>query len=106
MTQAPKWNWNSDGVKPADTSKNIPYPGPSQKALPKILSKAKPQAKQLPLQTQKIPKQAQQLPKTLGSFKKGGKVKKTGVYRLHKGERVLSKNQFKKTMDKVFHGKA
>lgn len=24
----------------------------------------------------------------LGSFKKGGKVKKTGLYKLHKGERV------------------
>lgn len=24
-----------------------------------------------------------------GSFRKGGKVKKTGVYRLHKGERVV-----------------
>lgn len=26
----------------------------------------------------------------LGSFKKGGKVKKTGNYKLHKGERVIS----------------
>lgn len=26
----------------------------------------------------------------LGSFKKGGKVKKTGVYKLHKGERVMA----------------
>lgn len=26
----------------------------------------------------------------LGSFKKGGKVKKTGVYKLHKGEEVLN----------------
>jgi hypothetical protein len=25
----------------------------------------------------------------LGSFKKGGKVKKTGIYKLHKGERIL-----------------
>jgi hypothetical protein len=25
----------------------------------------------------------------LGSFKKGGKVKKTGLYKLHKGERVM-----------------
>jgi hypothetical protein len=25
----------------------------------------------------------------LGSFKKGGKVKKTGNYRLHRGERVV-----------------
>jgi hypothetical protein len=26
----------------------------------------------------------------LGSFKKGGKVKKTGKYKLHKGEKVIS----------------
>lgn len=25
----------------------------------------------------------------LGSFKKGGKVKKTGLYKLHKGEKVI-----------------
>lgn len=28
-----------------------------------------------------------------GSFKKGGKVKKTGVYKLHKGEEVLTKKK-------------
>ena len=27
--------------------------------------------------------------RVMGSFKKGGKVKKTGVYKLHKGERVM-----------------
>ena len=31
--------------------------------------------------------------KPLGSFKKGGHVKKTGVYKLHKGERVLNRRQ-------------
>lgn len=29
--------------------------------------------------------------KVLGSYKKGGKVKKTGLYKLHKGEKVLKK---------------
>lgn len=29
----------------------------------------------------------------LGSFKKGGKVKKTGIYKLHKGEEVLNKKE-------------
>jgi hypothetical protein len=29
----------------------------------------------------------------LGSFKKGGKVKKTGKYKLHKGEKVMSVKQ-------------
>lgn len=34
--------------------------------------------------------------KPIGSYKKGGKVKKTGVYRLHKKERVLNPKQAKK----------
>ncbi len=34
-------------------------------------------------------------PMPLGSFKKGGKVKKTGTYKLHAGERVLNKKQAK-----------
>lgn len=29
----------------------------------------------------------------LGSFKKGGKVKKTGAYKLHKGEEVLNRKE-------------
>lgn len=33
--------------------------------------------------------------KVQGSYKKGGKVKKTGIYKLHKGERVLNKKQSK-----------
>lgn len=37
----------------------------------------------------------------LGSFKKGGKVKKTGVYKLHKGERVLNKEQAQAAEDRV-----
>lgn len=32
----------------------------------------------------------------LGSFKKGGKVKKTGLYKLHKGEKVVRKGKKKK----------
>jgi hypothetical protein len=35
-------------------------------------------------------------PKPDGSFRKGGKVKKTGVYKLHKGERVKTPDQTKK----------
>jgi hypothetical protein len=34
--------------------------------------------------------------KPLGSFKKGGKVKKTGIYKLHAKERVLNAKQAKK----------
>jgi len=33
---------------------------------------------------------------TLGSYKKGGKVRKTGKYKLHAGERVLTKRQARK----------
>jgi hypothetical protein len=33
-----------------------------------------------------------------GSFKRGGKVRKTGMARVHKGERVLTKKQNKKYM--------
>lgn len=32
-----------------------------------------------------------------GSLKKGGKIKKTGIYRLHKGEKVLNSKQAKKS---------
>jgi hypothetical protein len=32
----------------------------------------------------------------MGSYKKGGKVKKTGAYKLHKNERVLNAKQTKK----------
>jgi hypothetical protein len=31
-----------------------------------------------------------------GGFKRGGKVKKTGIAKVHKGERVLTKKQAKK----------
>jgi hypothetical protein len=53
-----------------------------------------------PLQGQQMIGQAQpKLPtqgiKPLGSFKKGGTVKKTGVYKLHKGEKVLTKDKAK-----------
>jgi hypothetical protein len=36
----------------------------------------------------------------LASMRKGGRVKKTGVYRLHKGERVLNKRQAGRTKKK------
>jgi hypothetical protein len=42
--------------------------------------------------------------KVLGSFKKGGKVKKTGLYKLHEGEEVMSKDDVKKkNEEKVGH---
>lgn len=36
---------------------------------------------------------------SLGSFKKGGKVKKTGLYKLHAGEVVLPAKKSHKTLD-------
>lgn len=38
--------------------------------------------------------------KVMGSFKKGGKVKKTGVYKLHAKERVLNSKQTAKMESK------
>jgi hypothetical protein len=38
--------------------------------------------------------------KLQGSFKKGGLVKKTGAYKLHKGEKVIPKNKVKKLKKK------
>ena len=35
-------------------------------------------------------------PRTVASLKRGGKVKKTGIAKVHKGERVLTKAQAKK----------
>jgi hypothetical protein len=39
------------------------------------------------------------------SFKKGGKVKKTGLAKLHEGERVLTRKQAKKYGQKKGRGK-
>jgi hypothetical protein len=37
---------------------------------------------------------------TIGSFKRGGLVKKTGLAKVHKGERVLTKRQQKRGSSK------
>lgn len=38
---------------------------------------------------QGLMKRSMKKPPVLGSMKKGGKIKKTGLYRLHKGEKVV-----------------
>ena len=43
-----------------------------------------------------LPTNVREKIKTFGSFKKGGKVKQTGPYRLHKGEVVIPANKAKK----------
>jgi len=49
----------------------------------------------LTLLNQHIPKNSE-VPLVLGSFKKGGMVKKTGLYQLHKGEKVIPVKDVKK----------
>ena len=49
----------------------------------------------LTLLNQHIPKDME-IPEVLGSFKKGGMVKKTGLYQLHKGEKVIPVKDVKK----------
>jgi len=49
----------------------------------------------LALLNQHIPKDME-IPEVLGSFKKGGMVKKTGLYQLHKGEKVIPVKDVKK----------
>lgn len=39
--------------------------------------------------------------KVIGSLKKGGKVKKTGKYKLHKGEQVIPRNRVKDLAGKL-----
>jgi hypothetical protein len=37
----------------------------------------------------------------IGSMKKGGPIKKTGLYRLHKGEYVLNREKFRRMRSKM-----
>lgn len=39
--------------------------------------------------------------KSIPSYKKGGMVKKTGLAKLHKGEKVMTKDQVKKSVRKT-----
>jgi len=53
--------------------------------------------------------EAPDLTPPLKSFKKGGKVKKTGVYKLHKGEKVVPAKKAKmksNSSDSVFYKSA
>ena len=68
--------------------------------------KSKPKAPQKPSFSQAVGAGAQgfknnysDIKAMLGSMKKGGSVRKTGMYRLHKGERVLTKREA--AMDKA-----
>ena len=44
----------------------------------------------------RIAKKAAVATPVLGSLKRGGRIKKTGLYRLHKGEYVLTKRKARK----------
>jgi hypothetical protein len=48
-----------------------------------------------------IAKAAQQQKQVLGSMKKGGMIKKTGLYQLHAGEMVMPSAMVKKMADKM-----
>ena len=48
-----------------------------------------------------IGKASQQQQKVLGSMKKGGMIKKTGLYQLHAGEMVMPSGMVKKVAEKM-----
>ena|ERR1051325_225553 len=65
------------------------------------------QSEQMIINNSRYPKgdlskvQYDDLPKyKIQSFKKGGKVNKTGIYKLHKGEVVIPRNKVTKSMKK------
>jgi hypothetical protein len=43
-----------------------------------------------------LPTSTRQVPDFVGSYKRGGKIRKTGMAKVHRGERVLSKRQAKR----------
>tara|TARA_R110002012_G_scaffold184222_2_gene350784 strand:+ start:9059 stop:9496 length:438 start_codon:yes stop_codon:yes gene_type:complete len=51
------------------------------------------------LLNQQLPRNME-IPEVLGGFKKGGNVKKTGLYQLHKGEKVIPAKDVKKNKKK------
>lgn len=53
-----------------------------------------------PVEKRLDPKMVDDARKPLGSFKKGGKVKKTGVYKLHAKEQVINAKQTAKVAKK------
>jgi|SRR5579871_4931299 len=75
-------------AKPAPApAKAAPAPAPVDKVNPKAKYGDRPGEKRI---------DTSDMTKPLGSFKKGGKIKKTGIYKLHKNERVLNAKQTKK----------
>lgn len=51
------------------------------------------------LLNQQLPRDME-IPEVLGGFKKGGNVMKTGLYQLHKGEKVIASKDVKKNKKK------
>lgn len=69
-----------------------PAPAPQTESLGEAAARAK-ATKTAPVKGKDAPKKAV---KVMGEFSKGGKVKKTAIYKLHKNERVLNPKQTKK----------
>jgi len=82
---------NNSATAPKDSAQGTAKPAPQDKVTGRPTPKG--------YKTDLVDKMKQSDPnamKPLGSFKKGGKVKKTGIYKLHAKERVLNAKQTKK----------
>lgn len=89
-----------DKMKMMDEYKkaSIPAPAPKAPSRPAGGDRINPGAKYGDRGKEKriSDKELQEMRRPLGSFKTGGVVKKTGVYMVHRGERVLNPKQTKK----------
>lgn len=55
--------------------------------------------------TQSEERGLQRLGQIAGSMRQGGKIRKTGIYKLHRGERVLNKQQAKRFAHRHLKGR-
>lgn len=80
------------GYKQEYDSDKTPFPHGSLVQGTKITVRAKPQ---------NFPTESTSSNGALGSFKKGGRVRKTGKYKLHKGEQVVPAHRVKNLASKL-----
>ena len=91
--EAPK----SGGAKPAQPAAAKPAAGADQNAAQKAGGAAKNAVMNSPV--------AQGVKAVLGSFKKGGEVPETGVYKLHEGEQVVPNDGRASEYRKIFESR-
>ena len=87
------------GVKEFAAASNPAIPAPTTRVAPRTV-----QMQKGPVPDKNAPKNTGKFltPQVLlGSFHKGGRVKKTGIYKLKKGEHVLSPEQTKRADERV-----